>query len=248
MSTYAKVDAAVQRLTGMWTSARMLDAIEVEWVLSSAAVLKQPALVTWLRGVAYRQAQQNQQAALNGLRSLRVAHGTLRRNQNSTNSLRDAGDAWNDAKARLEAIDAEMKWLAANPPEWTGVSAAAQAVEAEERRRHQTTLIEAATRVQRGCTSGAQLNETVLLLALLDVMLPCSSAASVVSRAPSLANVFSLNSRGRAAAAALDRAANGYLATIRGSGWAARSFDVARQFTGVEQVLSTGGNRAPIPV
>ena len=33
MSTYAKVDAAVQRLTGMWTSARMLDAIEVEWVL-----------------------------------------------------------------------------------------------------------------------------------------------------------------------------------------------------------------------
>ena len=75
-----------------------------------------------------------------------------------------------------------------------------------------------------------------------------TSAAWVVSRAPRLANVFSLNSGGRAAAAALDRAANGYLATIRGSGWAARSFDVARQFTGVEQVLSAGGNRAPIPV
>lgn len=248
MSTYAKVDGAVQQLTAMWKRARLLDAVEVEWVLASAMVLKQPALAGWLRGVAHRQAAQNQQAALAGLRTLRVAHATLSRNQNSTDSLREARDAWADARRKLEAIDAEMEWLAANPPEWTGVSAEAQAAEARERRRHQKTLIEAATRVRRGCNSGAQLNETVLQLAFLDVTGPYASAAGVVGRAPSLANVFSLNSRGRAAAAALGRAANGYMDTIRGSGWAARSADVARQFTGVEEVLRPGGYRAPIPV
>lgn len=229
--SYESLSSIIRNFAALGTAARAMDSIETFMVVQRATALNLPAAAlyqAWARQDAQRAWAREQAAAAR----LQGCHEWFAQSRQSLTQLARGSETWARAHNLSQQASDAMRQVINQPTQWEGAGADEQRKKAGEQLHAQEELTQVTNNLQAGCTATATVMKGIFMQVALTLHGNAHSAMGSATRAPSPAtSFFSLNTRVKAVAKAMEQAASDYEAVRAGRGWRQQSEQLADTFT-----------------
>ncbi len=227
MFTHDDIGYTIDRLEQLRGTARDNDAVEAWMAIKLAAAASLPS-AAWVAGYIRDDAQRAWERSGAAMNRIRSCHRWLEQSRDSIVELERGRQAWAEATSRVEQSRDGIQEVLNQPRQWEGAGAAEERATALKQLKDQERLRQASQAIAQDCERARTVMTGVFAEVAVLVHTTANSIFGSAVRAPSLANLFSLNARVKAVASGLERAAAEYEGVRAGQGWRPAANELGR--------------------